>query len=600
MKEILMRNSVFLFLLAISFVCDRCQSAERPNFIVIFTDDHGYADLSAQGVVPDIRTPHIDALAAGGVRMTSGYCSAPQCVPSRAGLLTGRYQNRFGVESNKETLEGFAAQQTIAERLKEVGYATGMIGKWHLGPAGEITSHGFDDVFYQGGSWINFDFAGKRVEPGSKNNQMYHLDAGSAAAKAFIHRHHAEPFFLYLAYRAPHVPLDATKKYLDRFPGNMPQRRRQALAMLSAVDDGVGGVMDALREHGIEENTLIFFIGDNGAPLKIHKLDAPGGGPGWDGSLNDPMNGEKGMLSEGGIRVPFVVYWKGRIDGGQTFHHPVISLDAAGTILPLAGCPDESIDGVNLLPCLTGQTAAPPHQHLYWRWISQSAVRQGDWKLLRGGDREYLFDLSKDKEEQHSVLKQHPEIADALRSKLKRWSAELDPPGLSTGEMSMTWEQYFDFYLDGKPAPPLPRRKLAAAGEEKSYSGWVLRNGRATLNSGGLQIRPTRDGKGVPFIAKNALNCPGPLTVEVRIATREAGKLSVAWRAGGDKGFPADQVATVACAPGESAADYQIKIPTGEKVIHLRLILPPEGADLESIAIRDQAGVRLHRWGFGR
>lgn len=440
----------------------------KPNIVLIFTDDHGYADLSCQGILDDVKTPHIDALATGGVRMTSGYVSAPQCVPSRAGLLSGRYQNRFGVESNGLPLDGFNKQQTIAERLKKAGYATGMIGKWHLGPTPKITDHGFDDVYYRGGTWANYDLDGNDIPPGPKKSKLYHLDAKSAAARAFIKRHHKDPFFLYLAYRAPHVPLDATKKYLDRFPGKMPERRRQCLAMLSAVDDGVGGVMRALREYDIEDNTLVFFIGDNGAPLKIHKLDAPGGGPGWDGSLNTPMNGEKGMLSEGGIRVPYVVYWKGKLPANQVYHHPVISLDVASTALAVAGLPhDPKLDGVNLIPHLSGANKKPPHETLFWRWIAQSAAREGKWKYLRAGARDYLFNMETDREEKKNLIKKHPDIAGRLQAKLKHWSADLMPPGLAAGQMSQTWETYYDFYLDGKPAPPRPDPKTAARKNRK-------------------------------------------------------------------------------------------------------------------------------------
>ena len=182
---------------------------------------------------------------------------------------------------------------------------------------------------------------------------LYHLDACSQAALTFIERHAEQPFFLYLAYRAPHVPLDAPEKYLSRFPGKMPERRRQALAMISAMDDGVGAIVADLKARDLDKNTLIFFIGDNGAPLKIHKIDAPGGGPGWDGSLNEPMNGEKGMLSEGGIRVPFLISWPGTIPSGQVYDQPIVSLDVAATAVELAGQErDETLDGVNLVPFL--------------------------------------------------------------------------------------------------------------------------------------------------------------------------------------------------------------------------------------------------------
>ena len=477
MKSILFTFTLIFAVAGLPLQAVSATKLAKPNIIVILTDDLGWADLGAQGIQKDIRTPNLDALAAGGLRATSGYVTAPQCVPSRAGLLSGRSQSRFGVESNGDTLEGFDAQQTIAVRLKQAGYATGMTGKWHLGPPGKIVTHGFDDVYCNQGAagqaWANFDLDGKTIKGAEIASPVYHLDANSAAACAFIKRHKDQPFFFYLAYRAPHVPLDATRKYLDRFPGPMPERRRQCLAMMSAVDDGVGQVMDTLRQTGLEEKTLIFFMGDNGAPLKITKEDAPGGGPGWDGSLNAPMNGEKGMLIEGGIREPWLAYWKGRIPAGQVYEHPVISLDIAATAVALAGL-DRShhaprdgnsadltrsvrttLDGVNLIPFFTGENKAAPHDALYWRWVAQAAIREGQWKLLVGGPRSYLFNLETDAAEKHNLLAQHPEIAQRLRAKLETWAAELQPPGINVKPMAKTWEEYFDFYLDGKaPAPP--------------------------------------------------------------------------------------------------------------------------------------------------
>lgn len=453
----------------------------KPNIIVIFTDDHGYADLSCQGVFDDVKTPHMDALAQGGVRMTDGYCTAPQCVPSRGGLLSGQYQTKWGLESNPqfkdpETMKRFDALETIPERLKKAGYATGMAGKWHLGPskADAICAHGFDKAFHKNsngpGHW-NMNLEGNDIEPQEQNGGGYHIDMISQFACSFIDRYKDQPFFFYLACRAPHVPLDAPKNYLDRFPGEMPQRRRKALAMLSAVDDGVGNIMATLRKHELEEDTLIFVIGDNGAPLKIHKLDSPGGGPGWDGSLNDPMNGEKGMLTEGGIRVPFVVHWKGTIPGGQVYSQPVISLDVGATACSLAGLPDAAVlDGVNLIPYLTGKKADAPHDALYWRWLGQSAVRQGKWKYVRCDDREYLFDMENDFEETNDQLDAHPKIAAALHADLIAWSATQSPPGiwaLKSGSMSSQGNKYFDWYIDGKREPVAPP-KATAKGPKRS------------------------------------------------------------------------------------------------------------------------------------
>lgn len=436
----------------------------KPNIIVVYTDDHGYSDLSCQGVFEDVRTPKIDALAAGGVRMTDGYCTAPQCVPSRGGLLSGQYQTKWGLESNPQfkdaaTMKRFDELKTIPERLQSVGYVTGMAGKWHLGPsdAGAISKHGFDKAFHKNsngrGHW-NMNLSGEDIEPQVQKGGGYHIDMISDFACTFIDRYADKPFFFYLACRAPHVPLDAPKKYLDRFPGKMPERRRQALAMISSIDDGVGQIVKTLRRHDIEKDTLIFVISDNGAPLKIHKLDAPGGGPGWDGSLNDPMNGEKGMLTEGGIRVPFVASWKGTIPGGQVYSHPVITLDVGATACAIAGLPNDPVlDGVNLIPYLTGENNAAPHETLYWRWLGQSAVRKGRWKYIRSDDREYLFDLAEDVEETNDLAGKHPDVAASLHEDLKDWAETQSPPGiwaLKSAGMSRAAEKYFDWYVEGK------------------------------------------------------------------------------------------------------------------------------------------------------
>lgn len=440
----------------------------KPNIIVFYTDDHGYADLGIQGVVTDIKTPHIDALAKSGVLAKHGYSTAPQCVPSRAGLMVGKFQGRFNVDHNGEDLAGFDQETTIAARLQKAGYATAQFGKWHLGPTEQIPRHGFRHVFSQNAQRpfsANITLDGQDRPMNDLPPEMYHVDGCSQAAAAVIERYQDTPFFLYVAYRAPHVPLDAPQKYLDRFPGKMPARRRQALAMISAVDDGVGLVTATLRKHGLTEKTLIFLIGDNGAPLKITKADEPGGGAGWDGSLNEPLNGEKGMLAEGGMHTPFVIAWPGTIPAGQSYVHPVSALDVAATVAALASLATKpgDFDGVNLLPHLKGDIKTPPHDALYWRWAAQSAIREGNWKLLRGGDREYLYDLGTDLGEKHNLATQHPEIASRLRAKLRAWTAELNPPGLALGAMAPTWNNYFDHYLEGKTVVTSSDEKPKAA-----------------------------------------------------------------------------------------------------------------------------------------
>ena len=582
-----------------SCLLSTCEAADKPNVIVIFTDDHGFSDLQCQGIQDDLKTPHIDTLAAGGVRMTSGYVTAPQCVPSRAGLLSGRSQNRFGVESNGLPLTGFNDQSTIAERLKAVGYSTGMTGKWHLGPAPEIVNHGFDDVYFKNANrpgWANYDLEGNDCVPGPEHSKLYHLDANSAAACAFIDRHHDEPFFFYCAYRAPHVPLDAPPKYLDRFPGEMPERRRQALAMISAIDDGVGKIVERLRHHEIEESTLIFIIGDNGAPLKIHKLDTPGGGPGWDGSLNEPLNGEKGMLSEGGIRVPFLVYWKDKIPGARVYDHPVSSLDVAVTAVSLAGAAGNDLDGLNLVPYLTGKHEFTTPRTLYWRWIAQAAVREGKWKYLCGGDREYLFDLDADREEQHNLIFEHAAIASRLRRKLTAWSSELSPPGLKTNSMSSTWEDYYDFYLDGKPAPK-QRAKLAADNEPsdvKPIQDWIARNAKLKLTAEGLVANP--QGKlQRPFITVHRLKLPPKIIATVRM--KAIGDGGFQWREQGQKDFSSEQVANLSSVV-QGWQEHSVALAGTNEIIHLRLLLPPSGATISHIELCEENGKQLKRWDF--
>lgn len=424
--------------------------------------------------------------------------------------------------------------------------------------------------------------------------EMYHVDGCSRAAASLIERYKEEPFFLYIAYRAPHVPLDAPRKYLSRFPDKMPERRRQALAMLSAVDDGVGLITSTLAKHGLSKKTLIFYIGDNGAPLKIHKLDAPGGGPGWDGSLNDPLNGEKGMLSEGGIHVPFVVSWPGTIPAGQVYDHPISALDVAATAAEIARLETQpaDLDGVNLIPHLTGKKTTPPHEVLTWRWVAQSAIREGNWKLLRGGEREYLYDLEADLEEKHNLAAKHPEIATRLRTRLSTWANELDPPGLASGEMSRAATGYFDFYLDGKPASqsrvkptetprPTTGKKLA----------WQLRNGELKRTPDGVQISHAKQGKRqTPFLTRNGLNLTGPVTAKVVLKTTGTGEINFAWRTSKEKEFTRGNRMNVARNQSTDWQTLTATLPGDSKVIHVRLQVPDGTTTIKSIELKPSSG----------
>ncbi len=480
-----------LLLIAVSAFSLHAESS-KPNIIIIFTDDHGWADLGIQGVFDDVKTPYTDQLAESGVRFTSGYVTAPQCRPSRAGLMSGRYQNRFGLEHNGHNAYPWS-EYTIAERLKDVGYVTGMAGKWHLdgyvdslgrlpdgsnatqeqidgkgrelakmnrnqASPGQVHRHGFME--HLSGSMTNYvathstdgkDLGGIVTH----KDQRYRLEVQAEWSANFIKRHARgdKPFFLYTAFFAPHVPLEAPEKYLSRFSEDMPLRRRKALAMISAVDDGVGLITKTLQDEGALENTLIFYIGDNGAPLKIHKLDAPGNGPGWDGSLNDPWIGEKGMLTEGGIRVPFLASWPAGIPGGLVDDRPVISLDAIATALSVGGADlDDNIDGVNLIPYLASGLSSDPHDYFYWRWAGQYAIRSGDWKYLKAGNRDYLFDLTTEAHESENLIERFPAIANRLKRELVDWSEEQYEPGFNH-RVGYAGDRYFDHYLDGKLAP---------------------------------------------------------------------------------------------------------------------------------------------------
>ena len=584
-----------LILASLLALCSPLFAESKPNIILIYTDDHGHADLGIHGVMKDIKTPNLDALARSGVVATHGYSTAPQCVPSRGGLMTGKFQGRFDLDNNGSALDGFNKETTIATRLQSAGYVTAQFGKWHLGPQNEITRHGFKHVYSQHGGQkfaANISIEGKDRPMSDLAPEAYHLDGCSKAAASIIERYKDQPFFLYVAYRGPHTPLDAPQSYMDRFPGQMPERRRAALAMLSAIDDGVGLITSTLNKHGLTKKTLIFFIGDNGAPLKIHKVDSPlnGDAGGWDGSLNTPLNGEKGMLAEGGMSTPFLIAWPGVIPGGQVYEHPVSALDFAATAVKVAGVsvPDvaakaaATLDGVNLLPHLTGENKAPPHEALYWRWMAQSAVREGNWKLLRGGEREYLYDLSTDREEKHNLAAQHPEIATRLRAKLKTWADGLNPPGMALGPMAATWNDYFDHYLEGKTIAPRAEAPAANASETK---GWEARNGKLTAKDGLFILTPDKADKPT-FITKSKLKLAGPVTARITLKTASTGEAAIAWRIDGDKDFlPANRVA-FPIQGSDSWQTHTLQIPATGRVIHVRVHLPAGGAEFREIELK--------------
>jgi arylsulfatase A-like enzyme len=402
------------------------RNGKHPNILILLADDMGYADAGFQGC-KDIPTPHLDALARGGVRCTSGYVSGPYCSPTRAGLLTGRYQTRFGHEFNPGGgAQGLpVAQVTFAQRLRALGYATALIGKWHLGGTAEMhpTARGFQDYFgFLGGAHPYFPGKGKDILRGTRpvEEKEYLTDALGREASAFIDQHAHEPFFLYLAFNAVHTPMQATDKYLDRFPNIKDKQRRTYAAMLSAMDDAIGKVLAKLRDKGLEEDTLIFFFSDNGGPTMI--------GTTINGSINYPLRGSKRQLLEGGVRVPFVIQWKGRLPAGKDYDRPIIALDVLPTSLAAAGGEirrDGKLDGVNLLPFLEGKDAGAPHEMLFWRFGEQRAARKGDWKMVRyDSTGTHLYNLRDDIGESKDLAAQQPEVLREMQAAWDAWNRD--------------------------------------------------------------------------------------------------------------------------------------------------------------------------------
>ncbi|HTU26413.1 MAG TPA: sulfatase-like hydrolase/transferase, partial [Pirellulales bacterium] len=362
-----------------------------------FADDLGYGDLGVHGgtLVP---TPNLDALATSGVRCTNGYVSAPYCSPSRAGLLTGCYQTHFGHEfnpheGNEATLGLPLDQRTLADYLRDAGYATALVGKWHLGfdSAHHPQSRGFDDFFgflVGGHNFILHKDAKPNFSSARSTNMIYRghdlqsldgytTDLFTDEAIAFIDRQQEKPWFLYLAYNAVHDPLQIADKLRDRIPADVADPDRRAYAsLLLGLDDGIGRVTKHLHEKGLERDTLIFFFSDNGGPGHKRMMA-------YNAAVNTPLRGDKAQTLEGGIRVPTFISWPGKLPAGKAYDQPIIALDVLPTALTAAGMviPDHR-DGVDLLPYLSGKNDQPPHAALYWRFGPQKAVRQGNWKLV--------------------------------------------------------------------------------------------------------------------------------------------------------------------------------------------------------------------------
>jgi arylsulfatase A-like enzyme len=439
-----MKHTILLLLLsgALVWAAPGQAAGTKPNIIVILADDLGYADIGAHGCT-DIPTPHIDSLAKNGVRFTTAYANGSFCTPTRAALISCRYQHRYGIEDLGGPLP--AQANTLPQRLRAAGYKTGMVGKWHLGDKSGFTpvDRGFDQFFgFLGGGHqyiIQPEGKGEYNAPILRdrepvNEQRYLTDAFGEEAAAFVasQRGASKPFFLYLAFNAVHTPLQTIEKYSLRFPDIADPRRRTYAAMLSAMDDAIGLVYQELDRIGQRENTLIVFSSDNGGPTTRNAVN---------GSRNTPLRGSKCETFEGGIRVPLLMQWPGKIQPASTYAQPVISFDISATALALADADASAIDGVDLLPFVNEQKSGAPHESLFWRSRTMSdnyAARQGDWKFVHStaGDanpgpnqtpaQDMLFKLASDIGEQHDLAAKHPAKLAELRKLYESWSAEVD------------------------------------------------------------------------------------------------------------------------------------------------------------------------------
>jgi len=418
-----MRNSALLIFALVALQLP----ARSPNVLVIYADDMGWAQPGCYGgkLAP---TPNLDSIAKSGVRFTDGYVSGCICSPSRVGLLTGRYQARTGHDANSN--EGkdsdarnlLLSETTIAQRLKAAGYVTGIFGKWHVGSSSEAylpVGRGFDESFGTVGNLGEKGgfFRGKEFIPDPPGAPVT-SPIFAREASGFIERNKDRPWFAYVPLNAVHSPVVASEHVLARF-ASLPKREQAYAALISEMDDAVGTLLNKLRELKLEEDTLVFFISDNGGASPVAEM----GG----------LRGRKWLLWEGGIRVTWMAQWKGRIPAGRTLSEPVIQLDVLPTALAAAGAETKAewkLDGTNLLPLLEGKSERLEREALFWRFGVQYAVRQGDWKLVKAGLERpvQLFYLKEDRGEQKDLASAEPDRVKSLQALWDRWNSANQPP----------------------------------------------------------------------------------------------------------------------------------------------------------------------------
>ena len=453
------------------------QTTAKPNIILILADDLGYGELGCYGG-KDAPTPNLDAMAKAGARFTSGYVTCPVCSPTRAALLTGKYQHRFGHENNiaqsweleHPELMGLPVEEkTIADRLRATGYRTSCIGKWHLGAHENFhpQQRGFDEFFgfLEGGRAylsddhpgnfyfkstppfkpVHFKEAGK--SPILRGHEVvaeeeYLTDAFTREALRFVDEKPQQPFFLYLAYNAVHTPITPCPRWEERLRHIENPVRRTVASMMAAMDEDIGKLREHLRERGLAENTLLIFLSDNGGSPGGHQTSVDPSCANY--SLNTPLRGYKGECWEGGIRIPYIVEWPAKIPGGITFEEPASSLDIVPTLLAAAGAPPaEKTDGVDVTPFLSGAKTGAIHETLFWRYHTFKAVRKGRMKLIKERNgKDQLFDLTADLTESKDLAADRPDVLAELNRDLETWEREMSPP---------RWNQTRPLRPDGRP-----------------------------------------------------------------------------------------------------------------------------------------------------
>lgn len=447
MKMNLIKNNNLIFVVGIflGVILVSCESkpkeVKKPNVLIILADDAGYSDFGFMGT-KDLKTPHIDQIAKNGVVFTDAHTTGSVCSPSRAGLLTGRYQQRFGHENNSPP-KGFGidpAETTIADVLKSNGYVTSIFGKWHLGDTKEFhpNNRGFDEFYGFLGGHRHYFPNPKDDKPGAgtavQHNGMYTTFEGyytyvlGNKVIDFIEENKSKPFFSFLSFNAVHTPMEATEEDMKLFQGHP---RQKLAAMTYAMDKAVGSIMDKLKKEGLLENTIVFFLSDNGGPTNSNQ------------SSNLPLKGTKGYEFEGGHRVPFVVQYGDKLKKGTKFEGLTSTMDIFSTVLALIDNKyhiEKPLDGVDLLPFLKGEKKGNPHDELFWRIGPWTAARKGTYKLISAKELDTaLYDLAKEINEKTNLKEKDTTIFKTMVQSLIDWEQELENPDW---EGSKAWLEY--------------------------------------------------------------------------------------------------------------------------------------------------------------